>query len=94
MRTALLALAISIAPFPALAICNCVCAGGTAVARCERPTDVEPICQVLCAPKVDAPSIALPGAPRRPPDEVMIEERNEDLRSNGLLPPDPRLLQR
>ena len=94
MRTVILALAISVAPFPALAICSCVCAGGIPVARCERPTDVEPICQLLCGPTVGAPSIVLPGAPRRPPDDVMIEERNEDLRSNGLLPPDPRLLQR
>lgn len=93
MRTVILAISIAIAPVPALAMCSCACVGGEAVARCDRPSEIAPICQKLCLPTVAAPSmtgpsVALPGAPTRRPDPVMIEEQRDELRSQGITPQD------
>ncbi|TXM70966.1 hypothetical protein [Methylobacterium sp. WL120] len=93
MRSFILALAIASAPFPAFAICNCACVNGNAVARCSSTADNIPICQVLCPPSVatqsiSGPSVAPPGAPQRRPDPVIINQQNDELRSQGITPRD------
>ena len=93
MRTVILALAITMAPLPALAICRCGCVQGVVVAQCTSQVDNVPICQMLCLPtasaqSVSGPSVKLPGAPTPRPvtDPLLVEEENDQLQSQGITP--------
>ena len=61
MRIVFLALSLAAIPSPSLAACQCACVEGTSVARCSQATDVAPICQNLCLPSVQLPSVDVPG---------------------------------
>ena len=87
MRIVYLALALAWMPSPSFATCSCGCVGGEAVSRCERPTDVAPLCMNLCVPKVAPESVRLPGTPPRAPDPILLEEKANELLDQGLIPP-------